>query len=327
MSSLLLTRAEVAALMTPADYLGAVETAFRLSKQGLAPSPPPMHIPGESGGAFHAKGAVMLGKRKLAALKLNGNFPGNPAHGLPTIQGVILLCDAENGAVLAVMDSIEITLGRTAAASALAAKLLARANAETLCVIGCGAQAWPQAQALAAVRGFKRALVFDTDAARAERFAIMAGDELGIPFRAAPTLNQATQGADVIVTCTTSRTPILDVADVAPGAFIAAAGADNPQKSEIAPALMAKAKVVADVLDQCLVMGDLHRAGAAGAMTAGDVHAELGDIVVGEKPGRERADEIIIFDSTGTAIQDVASAAIVYERALKRGAGRTVTLS
>jgi ornithine cyclodeaminase/alanine dehydrogenase-like protein (mu-crystallin family) len=140
-------------------------------------------------------------------------------------------------------------------------------------------------------------------------------------------LREATLGAHVIVTCTTARAPFLNVGDVSPGVFIAAVGADNPEKSEMAPALMAEASVVADVLAQCAVMGDLHHAIAAGAMTADRVRAELGDVVVGTKRGRSRDDEIVIFDSTGTAIQDVASAAIVYERARERGVGMVVELA
>jgi ornithine cyclodeaminase/alanine dehydrogenase-like protein (mu-crystallin family) len=325
MSSLLLTRAEIAELMTPADYLGAVENAFRLSKQGLTDAPLPMAIHGLGGGAFHAKGAAMFGERKLAALKLNGNFPGNPARGLPTIQGVILLCDADTGAVLAIMDSIEITLRRTAAASALAAKHLARPGAETLAIIGCGAQAGAQVEALANAIPLKRGVAFDTDAGKAQTFVSGIGDRLA--FEAAHTLREATLGAHVIVTCTTARAPFLNVGDVSPGVFIAAVGADNPEKSEMAPALMAEARVVADVLAQCAVMGDLHHAIAAGAMTADRVRAELGDVVVGTKRGRSRDDEIVIFDSTGTAIQDVASAAIVYERARERGVGMVVELA
>jgi alanine dehydrogenase len=325
MSTLLLTRAEIAGLMTPADYLGAVETAFRLAKDGRTEAPLPMAIHGVGGGAFHAKGAAMFGERKLAALKLNGNFPGNPARGLPTIQGVILLCDAETGAVLAIMDSIEITLRRTAAASALAAKHLARRDADTLAIVGCGAQARAQAEALTDVLPLKRGIAFDADSAKAGVFASRMSDVL--PFESASSLRDATLAADVIVTCTTARKPFLDTSDVPPGAFIAAVGADNPEKNEIAPALMAKAAVVADVLAQCLVMGDLHHAVKAGAMTAGQVRAELADLVVGAKSGRGRDDEIVIFDSTGTAIQDVASAAIVYERALERGIGAQVELA
>lgn len=325
MSTLLLTRAEIAGLMKPSDYLGAVEMAFRLSKQGQTDAPLPMAIHGLGGGAFHAKGAAMLGERKLAALKLNGNFPGNPARGLPTIQGVILLCDAETGAVLAIMDSIEITLRRTAAASALAAKHLARRGAETLAIVGCGAQARAQAEALADVMALERGVAFDIDAEKARAFATEMQGVL--PFDAATSLRDATRAADVIVTCTTARTPILDAGDVSPGAFIAAVGADNPEKSEIAPALMARAAVVTDVLAQCLVMGDLRHAVEAGAMTADGVRAELGDLVVGAKRGRLRDDEIVIFDSTGTAIQDVASAAVVYARACERGVGTMVELA
>jgi alanine dehydrogenase len=325
MSTLLLTRAEIAGLMTPADYLGAVEMAFRLSKEGRTEAPLPMAIDALGNGAFHAKGAAMFGERKLAALKLNGNFPGNPARGMPTIQGVILLCDADTGAVLAIMDSIEITLRRTAAATALAAKHLARPDANTVAVVGCGAQAHAQVEALVDVLPLKRGVAFDADPDKADHFATEASGTL--PFSAASSLREATRDAQVIVTCTTARAAFLDAGDVSPGAFIAAVGADNSGKSEIAPALIARAAVVADVLAQCLVMGDLHHAVKAGAMTADQVRAELGDLVVGAKSGRAHDDEIVIFDSTGTAIQDVASAAAVYERALERGVGAQVELA
>jgi ornithine cyclodeaminase/alanine dehydrogenase-like protein (mu-crystallin family) len=325
MSTLVLTRAEIAGLMTPADYLGAVETAFRLSKEGRTEMPLPMAIHGVGGGAFHAKAAAMFGGRKLVALKLNGNFPDNPARGLPTIQGVILLCDANTGAVLAIMDSIEITLRRTAAASALAAKHLARAGAETLAIIGCGAQARAQVEALEGVLPLKRGIAFDSDLAKARAFTSAMGDTL--PFEAASSLRAATLGADVIVTCTTARAAFLDVGDISPGAFIAAVGADNPEKSEIAPALMANAGVVTDVLAQCLIMGDLHHAVKASVMTADQVRAELSDLVTGARRGRVRDDEIVIFDSTGSALQDVASAAVVHTRALERGVGLNINLN
>jgi alanine dehydrogenase len=139
-------------------------------------------------------------------------------------------------------------------------------------------------------------------------------------------LAAATRASDVIVTCTTASAPFLTPDHVAPGAFIAAVGADNPEKSEIAPALMARATVVADVLAQGLAMGDLRHAVAAGAMTAGDVHAELAELVSGAKPGRTDPEEITVFDSTGTAFQDVASAAVILERAQATGAGLRLDL-
>jgi ornithine cyclodeaminase/alanine dehydrogenase-like protein (mu-crystallin family) len=228
--------------------------------------------------------------------------------------------------VLAIMDSIEITLRRTAAASALAARRLAREDASTLTVIGCGDQARAQAEALAQVRAFKRGLAFDLDRAKAAAFAAEMRGKLGFPFELSPSLREAARAGDVIVTCTTAQTPFLGEEDVSPGAFIAAVGADNPGKNEIAPALMAQATVIADVLEQCLVMGDLHHAMKAGAMTPADVAADLGEIVIGAKPGRRRADEIIVFDSTGAAIQDAASAAVVYARAQQAGRGVSIKL-
>lgn len=315
---ILLSRSDIANLMSPADYLEAVEQAFLASKAGCAPSPAPMHIAGTDGGAFHAKGAALFGARNVAAVKLNGNFPANPQHGLPTIQGVVLLCDAQNGAVLAILDSIEITLRRTAAASALAARHLARGDARTLAIGGCGAQARAHVEALTPLFGFESVRVWDIDAAKAELFARTVALETGLRCTSVPRDSLA-PGADIIVTCTTARSPFLAGCD--PGTFIAAVGADNPGKSEIAPRLMAQSRVVVDVLAQCVAMGDLHHAIDASVMRADDVHADLGDILSGEKIGRISADQTFIFDSTGTGIQDVASALVVYERAMAQVVG------
>ena len=141
------------------------------------------------------------------------------------------------------------------------------------------------------------------------------------------TLRAATLESDVIATCTTARAPYLGIADVRPGTFIAAIGADNPEKSEIDPALMARARVVADVRMQCAAMGDLHHAIRAGAMTEADVHAELGELVTGRRPGRARPDEIMIFDGCGLGIQDAAASARAYELARDRNFGTRIALS
>jgi alanine dehydrogenase len=144
---------------------------------------------------------------------------------------------------------------------------------------------------------------------------------LGLEIRCAEDRAAAAKTSDLIVTCTTSRTPFLHESDVQPGTFIAAVGADSPDKSELSPRLMARAKVVVDLLEQCLSMGDLHHAVAAGVMTANDVHATLPELAASKKPGRVDDDEITIFDSTGTAIQDVAAAVRIYERAKASGRG------
>ena len=323
---LLLSRRDVARLMRPADYLVAVESVFRADKLGTAHAPPPMHIQGDGGG-FHAKGARYDAPHPYVALKLNGNFPSNVERtGLPTIQGAILLCDARTGSMLAIIDSIEITLRRTAAASALAARYLARPDASSLCIIGCGSQAIAQAVALSEILPLCRCLAYDLDRRQAERFAHELTQQPGMSCCVADSIGEATS-ADVIVTCTTARSPILTRLDVAPGTFIAAVGTDSPDKNEIAPTLMAAAKVVADVLPQCAEMGDLHHAIAAGAMALANVHADLGELVTGTKSGRMDDAEITIFDSTGTALQDVASAALAYERAIATGAGTAFALA
>lgn len=321
--TLILTRAQVGAFMTAGDYLTAAEEAFRALATGRAIVPPPMHVPTENGG-FHGKGARLQAAsgRDYVAVKVNGNFPSNPkTNGLPTIQGAIVLSDATNGSLLAVMDTIEITLRRTAAATALAATCLARPDASTLAIVGCGAQARAQLSALATEFHLRKVVVWDIDADAATAFAADASAHMGFAVVQANALREATLNADIIVTCTSATKPVLTSADVRPGTFIAAVGADHPHKSEIAPGLMARARVVVDVLEQCAVMGDLHHAIAAGVMTKQDVHAALGALVVGQQPGREDDEEITLFDSTGTAVQDVAAAARVYERAIAEHIG------
>lgn len=314
--ALLLKRSEIAALMTPQDYLAAVEAGFRSYASGGCDIPPPMHIPAGEGG-FHAKGARIELDRDYVAVKLNGNFPGNPRrNGLPTIQGTVLLCDGVDGAVLAVMDSIEITLGRTAAASALAACFLARGDADCIAICGCGEQGRAQLGALSRVMPINKARVWDLDAGKARAFARDMAAALGLEVNAVPEVGDATLPSGVIVTATTAQTPFLTRNIVSKGTFVAAVGADHPEKSELAPELMADATVVVDLLAQCVLMGDLHHAIAAGRMSPDDVHAELGELVVGRKPGRTDPDAITVFDSSGTAIQDAAAAAWIYQRAI-----------
>lgn len=318
---IVLGRTEIGRLLNFEDYVAAVEVAFRELADGHATAPGPLHVPCEGGG-FHVKAAGLPRWRPYVAVKLNGNFPHNrETFGLPTIQGAILLCDAERGMPLAILDSIEITIGRTGAATALGARFLARPDSRTVTICGCGEQARIQLASLRHVLPIGRVFAYDSDPAVAAVFADQVASELRIDAAAVRGLREATRQSDVIVTCTTSTAPFLGPAGVRPGTFIAAVGADNPAKQELTAELMASSKVVVDVLDQCAEMGDLHHALSAGAMRREDVHAELGDLVIGRKAGRTAPDEITILDTTGTGVQDVATAALVYERALQRGAG------
>lgn len=318
----ILTQRDIATLMTSADYLAAVEAGARAAAEGRAVSPAPLHLAADAGG-FHAKGALMEGEHgAYAALKFNGNFPRNTDR--PTIQGLILLCDARTGAPLAVMDSIEVTLRRTAAASALAARRLARRESSVISFCGCGAQAWAHLEAFADAFPLTKVVVWDADMGKAAAFALRTQETLGIEAHAAPTARRATLEADIVVTSTAATAPFLGAQDVKAGAFIAAVGADAPHKSEIEPALMARASVYVDVLAQCLAMGDLRHAIEAGAVSEAHVRGDLAGLATGRCAGRERPDEITLFDSTGWAIEDVASAALIYKRALEYGAGAEV---
>jgi len=325
---LVLTRRDIATLMVPSDTLDAVAQGFAAVGAGRAQVPAPLHLAAAHGG-FHAKAASYRATRSWVALKFNANLPGNPLrHGLPTIQGAILLFDGDDGRPLAVMDSIELTVHRTAAATALAARYLARRNSEVLAVCGCGAQALPQIEALLDVLPLRRVLLWDIDSKATQRLRERLVGRIGlVEGQAFDRLEQATRAADVIVTCTPSRQAFLGPDAVSPGCLIAAVGADSPDKSEIAPGLMAVSMVVVDSRSQCAEMGDLHHAIAAGAMKAEDVHADLSELVLGTKAGRRRDDEICLFDSTGVAIQDVATAAGVFGRAVQLGIGTSVDLS
>jgi ornithine cyclodeaminase/alanine dehydrogenase-like protein (mu-crystallin family) len=273
-------------------------------------------------GSFHVKAGFLTLDRPYFAAKLNANFPQNAAkHALPTIQGAVILADAANGTPLAIMDSISITALRTAAATAVAAKFLAPAKCDTALVCGCGGQAAAQLHALLRVRQPRRVLAYDADREKARAFASK------MEIEAAEDLPRAMRESRIVITCTTARRYFVTRDMVEPGTFIAAVGADHEEKQEIEPQLLAHAKLVTDVTDQACKIGDLHHAIEAGVLTRAAVHAELGEVVAGHQPGRERDDETIVFDSTGTGLQDVAAAIAVYRKALEARAGRPFVLS
>jgi alanine dehydrogenase len=322
--TLLLRRKEIAELLSLDECIAAVEQAFRLYAEGKSPPPGILGVPANEGG-FHIKAAELKLGRSYFAVKTNGNFFRNQQRfGMPNIQGIVLLSDGENGYPLALMDSIEITILRTGAATAVAAKYLARPDAKVATICGCGNQGRVQLRALARVRRLERVHAYDIDAEQAEQFARELSDELRTAVRAVRELPEAVRQSDICVTCTPSRSLLLKRDDVAPGTFIAAVGADSPEKQELDPALVASSKIVVDILEQCATIGELHHALEKGLLTRADVHAELGDVVAGRKPGRTSHEEIIIFDSTGTALQDAAAAAAVYEKAVRAGRGITL---
>jgi alanine dehydrogenase len=319
--TLLLGRREVAALLNLDECIAAVEQAFKSHAEGRSLPPGVLAVHARDGG-FHIKAAGLELARPYFAAKVNGNFFQNKQRfGMPNIQGVIALCDAENGYPLAVMDSIEISILRTGAATGVAARYLALPDASVATISGCGNQGRISLRALATVRRLERVYAFDLDHEQAERYADELSSELSIAVTAVSDLPGAVCRSDICVTCTPSKQPYLNLSDVTPGAFIAAVGADNEEKQELDPRLIAASKVVVDSLDQCAAIGDLKLALKQGLMTKADAHAEIGEVIAGRKTGRENSEEIIVFDSTGTALQDVAAAAIVYEKAVAADRG------
>lgn len=316
---LYLSRADVAALLDPTECIAAVAAAFRAYADGSLPASPGVlatHLPE---GGIHVKTAA-LGDQVVA--KVNANFPRNPdRNGLPTVQGLLLLFDAVRGTPLAVMDSAELTALRTAAASAVAARELARPEATSVAFCGCGVQARAHLAAIRCVRPIARVWAYDVDPARAAQFVEVAGRETGLPVGTVDSVTAAFASAEIIVTSTPAEAPFVSAAMLRPGQFVAAVGADNPHKQECEPAVLRRARVVTDLTEQGATMGELHHALTAGVMTRADVHAELGEILAGRRPGRTSGDEIFLFDSTGTALQDVAAASVVYGRALASGRG------
>lgn len=319
--TLTLTASDVIRCLSPAECRAAVERAFMLLAQGRVPAARAVGFEAP-GGSFHVKVALYDDGRPRFVAKVNGNFPDNPAtSGLPTIQGVLVLADARDGRALAIMDSAVLTALRTAAASAVAADRLARRDAAVLAIVGCGLQGAAHVDALRAIRPIREIRLHDADPARA---AWLAARHEGC--RVVSSVADATHGADLVATCTSGAAFVLDRDDVSPGTFIAAVGADNPHKREIHPRLMAAARVVVDDLAQCAAGGDLHHAIAGGAMAESSVHADLASVVAG-RHAPIPADAIVVFDSTGVALEDAAAADRVYERARALGLGGTLSLA
>ena len=323
--TVVLSRAEVARLLDLSGCIAAVEQAFRLFGAGKVGPPGILGVPARGGG-FHLKAACLELGRLWFAVKCNGNFPANPERGRPTVQGVIALCDGTDGAVLALMDSIEITALRTGAATAVAARVLARPGSRVATICGCGVQGRVQLRSLLAVLPLTTVYLWDREESRAVRLASEAGRDPGIKVTAVADFREAARQSDVVVTCTPATRWFLGRDHVRPGTFIAAVGADDSHKQEIEPELLAGAVVVPDLLDQAAAIGDLHHALEQGLLQRDQVAGELGQVLAGVRPGRRSDQDIVVFDSTGTALQDVAAAAVVYQRALETRAGLRLAL-
>lgn len=325
--TLVLTAQDVASSLDLRACVDAIERALRRHDAGRSLGPTSLGLTRRDG-SFHVKAAgLTVDGRSFIAAKANMNLPGNPAaRGLPTIQGALTLFDADTGAPLALMDSIVITSVRTGAATAVAARHLAVADASVVTIIGCGEQGDIQLRSVAAVRPIRRVWAIDMDRRKAREYAARMSRDLAITVECTEDVRFAIADSDICVTCTTSSTPVVTAEDAHPGLFVAAIGADNPRKQELDPQMLAQARVVVDSLEACAANGELHHALAAGVMARDGVHAELSAVVSGRAPGRKSDAEVFVFDSTGTALFDVAAAVVAYTNARTAGRGMPVRL-
>lgn len=322
----LLSQSDVNAAMRLPDYIKCVEEAHHAHGLGQVIAPDLLHAESEHG-EFHVKIGGFTGKRSIFGLKANGGFFANSErHGLPNILGMIYLCDGDTGMPLAVMDSVAISRNRTGAATAVAARYLARPDSRTLTVCGAGTQARVQIEALQQVLPIQNVFVFGRNSQKVDQFATRCKDELSLNVKSTTDVAAAVAMSDVLVTCTPATSPIIQANWVAEGTFIAAVGADSPGKQELDPRLISRNKVVADILHQVVRVGESQHAVGAGLISSDHIYGELGEIVCGKKPGRENESEIIVFDSTGTALQDVAAATFLYELSQSKNVGSEFNL-
>lgn len=324
---LILTRRKIAGLLRFEDYIRVVEQAFRAHAEGLAMEPALMHVDALEG-EFHVKAGGLLSPEPHFALKMNGGFFGNRERfGLPNIQGMVVLANAANGQPLAVMDSMEITIQRTGAATAIAARHLARPESAVCTICGCGNQGRIQLRAMTHTLPIRKACAYSRSLEKAALFAAVMSEELAIDVLPVTDLAGALSVSDVCVTCTPARQFFVRREDVRPGTFVAAVGSDSPEKQELDPALVAASSVFGDLREQCATVGEFHHALRTGLARKTDFRGELGALVTGLVAGRTSPDEITIFDSTGTALQDVAAAVAVYEKARTLKVGTEIDLT
>jgi ornithine cyclodeaminase/alanine dehydrogenase-like protein (mu-crystallin family) len=322
----LLTEDDVKTLLPLDELISTMEGALARFSAGEVQQPVRTVLSvGPQKAYFGVMPAVIADPPSMGA-KLVTVFNGNLAKGLPSHLATILLFDAGTGALTAVLDGRYITEARTAAVSAVSARALARHDATRLALIGSGVQAHSHLEALRLVRPIVDVRVWSPQAASRERF-VAASAGHGVPVRACDGAEAAVAGADIVVLVTASPSPVIDDAWIAPGTHVICVGACRPDQREMAPELVARARLIVDSRAAALVeAGDVVQGIREGRFDAAHVAGELGEVLLGRVAGRRSRDEVTIFKSLGMAVEDVAAADLVYRRAEERGAGTVSAL-
>lgn len=317
MATLLLDRSAIKTLIKMADVVHVVEEAFRMCGEGEGRMPAKTYLALEHGD-FRAMPAALPG---CAGVKWVNVHPENPSRGLPSIMGILIYSDPETGYPLAIMDATEITAYRTGAAAAIASKYLARPDSHTIGIIGAGFQA--HTQILAHAELFNPISVNASDVSRA------AVDRLASALPQSLIRNCSIREAvasDIVCTLTPSRSPIIKKEWIVPGTHINAIGADAPGKQELDPSILKEAVVVVDDIKQASGSGEINVPIQKGIYNVGEVYGTLAEVVAGQKKGRANSNDVTVFDSTGIAVEDIAVARLLFERARQRGGYPSIDL-
>jgi len=317
MPTLFLDRNAVKTLIRMTDVIVVVEGAFRMCGEGKGKMPAKVYLSVEHGD-FRAMPAALPG---CAGVKWVNVHPGNRSRGLPSIMGILIYSDPETGYPLAIMDATEITAYRTGAAAAVASKYLARPDSHTIGIIGAGFQAHTQILAHAELFNSVSISVFDVSEA--------AVNGLTHSFSHFPIRNCSIQEAvasDIVCTLTPSRSPIIKKEWIVPGTHINAVGADAPGKQELDPSILKEAVVVVDDIKQASGSGEINVPIQKGIYSVGEVYGTLAEVVAGTKKGRVDSRDITVFDSTGIAVEDIAVAKLLFEKAQQRGGYPSIDL-
>ncbi|KXA90843.1 alanine dehydrogenase [candidate division MSBL1 archaeon SCGC-AAA259A05] len=318
---------QIEKLISMKETIEAVEKAFRSKGLGRVQMPPKSYVYFDKyQGDFRTMPAY-LEDLDVAGTKVVNAHPQNPhEHDLPTVMATIILLDPKNGRPQAVMDGTLITRLRTGAAGGIAAKYLARGNSRVVAMIGAGTQARTQLLAMDQISDIEEVRVQDIVREKAEEYAGELGEELDIDIRVVDGTEEAVRGSDIVVTVTPRRSPILSNDWITEGMHINAIGADAPGKQELDPDILRRARIIVDDWEQSSHSGEISIPISQGKLTRDDICGELGEIIAGKKGGRVSGEDITVFDSTGLAIQDVATAWKVYQKAEERDVGNKVDL-
>ena len=327
MKVLLLSRQEVEKLASMREVIEAVESAFKAKGEGKVQMPPKLYVPFRKyDGDFRTMPAY-LEDLDAAGVKVVNVHPRNPEQkGLPSIMATILLLDPATGTPIAIMDGTWITNMRTGASSGIATKYLARKNSKFVALVGAGTQARTQLLALKEVLNIEEVRICNRKIEIARKLEEEVEKSFGLKAVSVKTVEEAISGVDVISTTTPARQPLIMDEWVSPGIHINAIGADAPGKQELDPKILKRAKIVVDDREQALYSGEVNVPFSRGIIKESDIYADIGEIVTGKKKGRASDEEITIFDSTGLAIQDIATAWMIYQKAIKKGLGKEVEL-